>query len=87
MPSEPPIAPPSYMLVGPPDLLHDVWLDFAEIGWQVSVAGWKAVVTVAPEDAAAPAPEWPTEVTLSAVGREGHPEACRLHLGAPTGGP
>ena len=87
MPSEPPPAPPSYMLVGPPDLLHDLTLDFAEIGWQVSVAGWKAVVTAAPEDAAAPAPEWPTEVTLSGVGREGHPEACRLHLGAPAGGP
>ena len=87
MPPEPPPAPPSYMLVGPPDLLHDLTLDFAEIGWQVSVAGWKAVVTAAPEDAAAPAPEWPTEVTLSGIGREGHPEACRLHLGAPAGGP
>ena len=87
MPTDPPPAPPSYMLVGPPDLLHDLTLDFAEIGWHVSVTGWKAVVTAAPEDAAAPAPEWPTEVTLSAVGREGHPEACRLHLGAPAGGP
>ncbi len=28
MPPEPPPAPPSYMLVGPPDLLHDLSLDF-----------------------------------------------------------
>jgi hypothetical protein len=75
------------MLVGPPDLLHDLTLDFLEIGWEVSVAGWRAVVTAAPEDAAAPAPEWPTEVTLSGVARDGHPEACRLHLGAAAGAP
>ena len=87
MPSDPPIAPPSYMLVGPPDLLHDLSLDFAEIGWQVAVSGWRAVITAAPEDAAAPAPEWPTELTLSGVGRDGHAQACRLHLGTPAGGP
>jgi hypothetical protein len=85
--SEAPIAPPSYMLVGPPDLLHDVWLDFDDIGWQVTVAGWRAVVTASPEDAAAPAPEWPTELTLSGVGRDGHAEACRVHLGQAAGGP
>ena len=79
--------PPSYMLVGPPDLLHDLTLDFADIGWEVAVAGWKAVVTAAPGDAAAPAPGWPTEITLSGVGREGHPEACRRHLGAAAGSP
>ena len=87
MPSDPAPAPPSYMLVGPPDLLHDLSLDFAEIGWQVSVAGWRAVITAAPEDAAAPAPEWPTELTLSGVGRDGHPAACHVHLGAPAGAP
>jgi hypothetical protein len=87
VPSDPAPATPSYMLVGPPDLLHDLSLDFAEIGWQVSVAGWRAVVTAAPEDAAAPAPEWPTELTLSGVGRDGHPAACRVHLGAPAGAP
>jgi hypothetical protein len=83
---EPPAAP-SYMLVGPPDLLHDLSLDFEDIGWRVSVAGWKAVISAAPEDAAAPAPEWPTEITLSGVGREGHSEACRAHLGTAAGGP
>ena len=82
-----PPAAPSYMLVGPPDLLHDLTLDFEDIGWQVSVAGWKAVISAAPEDAAAPAPEWPTEITLSGVGREGHSEACRTHLGTAAGGP
>ena len=87
MPTDPPPAPPSYMLVGPPDLLHDLTLDFADIGWEVAVAGWKAVVTAAPADAGAPAPEWPTELTLSGVGRDGHAEACRVHLGSPAGAP
>jgi hypothetical protein len=82
-----PPAAPSYMLVGPPDLLHDLTLDCEDIGWQVSVAGWKAVISAAPEDAAAPAPEGPTEITLSGVGREGHSEACRTHLGTAAGGP
>lgn len=78
----PPEAPraPSYLLVGPPDLLHDVALDFIEIGWEVSVVGWKAVVSAAAEDASAPPPEWPTEITLSGVRRDGHGAACREHL-------
>ena len=51
MPAPP--RPPSYLLVGPPDLLHDLTLDFAEIGWQIATARWQAVVTAAPGDAAA----------------------------------
>ena len=78
-------APPSYLLVGPPDLLHDVLLDFDDIGWDVSVAGWRAVVTAPPADATAPEPSWPTELTLSGVRREGHGAACAEHLNA--GGP
>ena len=81
-PAETPRAP-SYLLVGPPDLLHDVVLDFDAIGWRIAVVGWRAVVSAPPEDAAAAAPAWPTEVTLSGVRREGHEAACREHLGGP----
>jgi hypothetical protein len=82
MPSPPePPAPPSYMLVGPPDLLHDMALDFVDVGWEVSVVGWRAVVSAPAADAAAPEPGWPTEVTLSGVRREGHAAACSEHLG------
>jgi hypothetical protein len=73
----PEAAPVSYLVVGPPDLLHDLLLDFAEIGWEVSAARWQAVITAPPEDAAAPAPEWPTETTLAGVVREDHATACR----------
>lgn len=75
--------PPSYLLVAPPDLLHDLLLDFEEVGWSVAAAGWRAVVTAAPEDAGAPEPEWPTEVTLVGVRREGHGAACAEHLAPP----
>lgn len=78
----PPAAPPSYLLIGPPDLLHDLTLDFAEIGWQVATSRWQAVVTAVPEDASAPEPEWPTEVTLAGVRREGHGAAVAEFLGA-----
>ena len=78
-------GPPSYLLVGPPDLLHDLLLDFDDVGWDVSAAGWRAVVTAPPADAAAPEPAWPTEVTLSGVRRDGHAAACSEHLNA--GGP
>jgi hypothetical protein len=83
----PPTAPraPSYLLVGPPDLLHDLTLDFAEIGWQVAASRWQAVVTAAPADAAAPEPEWPTEVTLAGVRRDGHAAAVAEHIGGATG--
>lgn len=73
-------APPSYQLVAPPDLLHDLLLDFEDVGWRVAAAGWRAVVTAPPEDAAAPEPEWPTEVTLVAVRHDGHEAACAEHL-------
>jgi hypothetical protein len=84
-PAEP--LPPSYLLVGPPDLLHDLTLDFADIGWRVATAGWQAVVTAAPADAAAPEPEWPTEVTLAGVRRNGHAAAVAEFLAGPAGGP
>jgi hypothetical protein len=74
-------APPSYELVGPPDLLHDLALDFLDVGWEVTVVGWRAVITAAPGDAAAPSPEWPTELTLAGVARGGHAAACAEHLG------
>jgi hypothetical protein len=76
---------PSYLLVGPPDLLHDLLLDFEDVGWATAAAGWRAVVTAAPEDAAAPEPEWPTEVTVVGARREGHAAACAEHLGAGPG--
>lgn len=81
--SAPPEAPgaPSYLLVGPPDLLHDIALDFIEVGWEVSVVGWRAVVSAPAEDASAPEPGWPTEVTLAGVRRDGHAAACAAHLG------
>lgn len=79
-----PPAPPSYLLVGPPDLLHDLALDFADVGWEVTVGGWRAVVTASAADAAAPEPGWPTELTLSGIRRDGHAAACAEHLA--TGG-
>lgn len=80
-----PPHPPSYLLVGPPDLLHDLTLDFAEIGWQVAASRWQAVVTATPADAGAPEPEWPTEVTLAGIRRDGHAAAVAEHLGGATG--
>jgi hypothetical protein len=78
--------PPSYLLVGPPDLLHDLTLDFADIGWEVAASRWQAVVTASPEDAGAPEPEWPTEITLSGVRRDGHAVACAEFLPGAAGG-
>jgi hypothetical protein len=78
--------PPSYLLVGPPDLLHDLTLDFADIGWEVVVVRWQAVVTASPEDAGAPEPEWPTEVTLAGVRHDGHAAACAEFLQGAAGG-
>lgn len=80
MAGPPPLAPLSYLLVGPPDLLHDLTLDFADMGWEVAVSRWHAVVTAPPEDAGAPAPEWPTEVTQAGTSRAGHAAACRDFL-------
>ncbi len=73
--AEPP-RPASYLLIGPPDLLHDLQLEFADIGWAVTVHRWQAVVTAPPPDAGGPAPGWPAEVTLAGVRREGHEAAC-----------
>lgn len=75
-----PPAPKSYLLLGPPDLLHDLLNEFAEIGWACSADRWQAVVTAPPEDAGGPEPGWPAEVTLQGISREGHEEACRGHL-------
>jgi hypothetical protein len=72
-----PAAPTSYLLIGPPDLLHDLWLDFEAVGWAVTVMRWQAVVTAPPEDAGAPEPGWPAEVTLARVTRDDHETACR----------
>jgi hypothetical protein len=80
-PAPPGPGPPSYLLVGPPDLLHDITLDFADVGWRFAVSGWRAVISAPPEDAAAPEPAWPTEVTLMSVRRGGHEAACAEHLG------
>ncbi len=79
MPSTPPA--PSYLLVGPPDLLHDIGLDFLDVEWEVSVVGWRAVVSAPAQDAAACEPGWPTEITLSGVRHEGHAAACSEHFG------
>jgi hypothetical protein len=85
MPPQPPSqGPPSYLLVGPPDLLHDMTLDFLDIGWSVAVMRWQAVVTAPEADAGAPEPEWPTEVTLAGVRRDGHAAACAEFLTGPS---
>jgi len=73
--------PTSYRLIGPPDLLHDLQREFADVGWEMTVVRWQAVVTAPPEDAGAPAPDWPAEVTLAGVTREDHRDACGAYLG------
>ena len=78
--AQPPPAPKSYLLLGPPDILHDLLNEFAEDGWHCSADRWKAVVTAPPEDADGPEPGWPTEVSLQGTSRGGHEEACREHL-------
>jgi hypothetical protein len=80
----PPPRAPSYLLVGPPDLLHDMTLDFLDVGWSVAVMRWQAVVTAPEADAAAPEPEWPTEVTLAGIRHEGHAAACAEFLTGPS---
>ncbi|MFN8109565.1 MAG: hypothetical protein U0Y82_06920 [Thermoleophilia bacterium] len=76
-----PPSPTSYRLIGPPDLLHDLKLDFEDVGWRVTVVRWKAVVTAPPEDAGHVAPEWPAEITVAGVGHEDHPVAAAEFLG------
>ncbi len=78
---DPPPAPTTFVVMGPPDLLHDVMLDFQDVGWEVDAAGWHAVITAPPEDAGAPVLEWPAEVTLIETSRDDHATACARHLG------
>ncbi len=73
-------APKSYLLLGPPDILHDLLNEFADDGWYLSADRWHAVITAPPDDAAGPEPGWPTEVSLQGITRGGHEEACRQHL-------
>lgn len=72
----PPPTPTSYLLIGPPDLLHDIKLDFEEVGWRCDVVRWQAVVTAPEEEHGHPAPDWPAEVTLAGVEHGGHAAAC-----------
>lgn len=82
-PSTPPAvpAPKSYLLLGPPDLLHDVLVEFDDIGWAVSADRWQAVITAPSDEADSPEPGWPAQVTLQGISRNGHEAACREHLG------
>ncbi len=73
-------TPKSYLLLGPPDILHDLLNEFADDGWYCSADRWQAVITAPPEDAEGPEPGWPTEVSLQGTTRGGHEEACRQHL-------
>jgi hypothetical protein len=75
--------PTNYRLIGPPDLLHDVMLDFQDVGWACTVYRWQAVITAPAEDAEHRAPAWPAEITLAGVSRMGHDEACSEHFSAP----
>ncbi len=73
--------PKSFHVIGPPDLLHDLMLDFEEVGWQVTVVRWQAVITAPPGDAEGPEPGWPAEVTLAGTSREDHRTACEAAFG------
>lgn len=75
-----PALPTSYLLIGPPDLLHDLMLDFQEIGWNCTVHRWQAVITAPADEAAHRAPAWPAEITLAGVSRAGHSAACQGHF-------
>jgi hypothetical protein len=72
----------NYRLIGPPDLLHDLMLDFQEIGWECTVHRWQAVISAPPEDAGHPPPDWPGEITLAGVSHTDHLAACHDHFGA-----
>lgn len=77
----PPSPPPNYRLIGPPDLLHDLIRDFEYDGWACSIVRWQAVITASAQDAAAPPPGWPAEVTLAGVSHLPHGEACQDFFG------
>lgn len=73
-------SPRSYLLLGPPDILHDLLNDFAEDGWACSADRWQAVITRPAGDDGPDPGGWPTEVTLQGISRDGHEAACRAHL-------
>lgn len=73
-------APRSYLLLGPPDILHDLLNDFAEDGWACSADRWQAVITRPPGDDGPDPGAWPAEVTLQGISTAGHEAACREHL-------
>jgi hypothetical protein len=75
-------TPTNYRLIGPPDLLHDLMLDFQDIDWQCTVYRWQAVITAPAEDARHTAPQWPAEITLAGVSHLAHDAACHDQFGA-----
>ena len=82
-PSDPQPAaggPRSYLLLGPPDILHDLLNDFAEDGWACSADRWQAVITRPAGDSGPDPGAWPAEVSLQGIRTDGHEAACREHL-------
>ncbi len=79
MPSSNP-SPRSYLLLGPPDILHDLLNEFAEDGWACSADRWQAVLTRPDGDTGPDPGAWPADVSLQGVSTEGHEAACREHL-------
>ncbi len=73
-------SPTSYRIIGPPDLLHDLLLDFRDIGWEVTVVRWQAVFAAPAEEAGHAPPAWPAEVTLAGVSHDVHDAACREYF-------
>jgi hypothetical protein len=73
-------TPTNYRLIGPPDLLHDLMLDFQDIGWQCTVYRWQAVITAPAGEHGHSAPQWPAEVTLAGVSHADHDTACQDHF-------
>jgi hypothetical protein len=69
----------SYLILGPPDLLHDLLNEFSEDGWSCSADRWQAVIT-RPHGDDGPDPGWPAEVSLQGISTQGHEAACREHL-------
>jgi hypothetical protein len=72
-------VPKSYLILGPPDMLHDLLNEFSEDGWACSADRWLAVLT-RPEGDDGPDPGWPLEVSLQGTSADGHEAACREHL-------
>lgn len=75
-----PDVPTNYRLIGPPDLLHDLMLDFQSIGWRVSVQRWQAVITAPEGEFGHTAPAWPAEITLAGISHTDHDAACQEHF-------